>query len=220
MALETVTMLSDNVAAGPASSPQRRREACCERGLGRAMNDINAAESQDDDASVESGAPKFLRRQAPYLLVLALALAGVAYTNVSHGPLNGYWEFLALLTGVVCIFTNWDNSHERRMRIRLVWTQALHWVAVLIAMNVMLLAGVQQSLTASASSLVLLILLALGAFLAGVSLMSVQLCFMGVVMAAAVPAISWLQQSLLFLIVAAVFLVGLGLAFLPGRAKS
>ena len=184
------------------------------------MKDQNFADSQsDDDAPVESGALKFFRRQAPYLLVLALALGGVAYTNVSHGALNGYWEFLALLTGVVCIFTNWDRRGDKRTRFRLVWTQALHWVAVLIAMNVMLLAGVQQVLTASASSLVLLILLALGAFLAGVSLMSVQLCFLGVVMAASVPTISWLQQSLLFFIVAAVFLIGLALAFLPSRAK-
>jgi hypothetical protein len=160
-----------------------------------------------------------LRRQAPYLLVLALALGGVTYSNMSHGPLNGYWEFLALLTAAVCIFSRWESEGERGQRVRLVWTQAVHWVAVLVVMNIMLLTGVQQILTSSATSLVLLILLALGAFLAGVSLMSLQLCFLGAVMALSVPAISWIQQSLLFFIVAGVFLVGLGLAFLPGRFR-
>ena len=35
----------------------------------------------------------FLRRKLPYVAVLALAIFGVAYTNMSHQPLNGYWEF-------------------------------------------------------------------------------------------------------------------------------
>ncbi len=48
------------------------------------------------------------------------------------------------------------------------WTQALHWLAVLVAMNIMLFSGVQQVLPALATGLVLLILLALGTFLAGV----------------------------------------------------
>jgi hypothetical protein len=174
----------------------------------------------EDDAEEEAAPPSFFRKQAPYLVILALALGGVAYTNMSHSALNGYWEFLALLTGAVCIFTRWDVHSDRSARIQLIWTQALHWIAVLIAMNVMLLGGVQQQLTAGGSSLVLLILLALGAFTAGLSLMSTQLCFLGVVIAAAVPAISWLQQSVLFIVVAAVFLVGLALTFLPSRGKA
>jgi hypothetical protein len=42
----------------------------------------------------------FLRRQLPYISVLGLAIVGVAYTNMAHQPLVGYWEFLALATGV------------------------------------------------------------------------------------------------------------------------
>jgi hypothetical protein len=34
-------------------------------------------------------------------------------------------------------------------------------------------------------------------------------------MAVAVPAIAWLKQSVLFLVLAAIFLVGLGMAFWP-----
>ena len=175
--------------------------------------------SADDDDAPEANASDFLRRQAPYLLVLALALAGVTYSNIAHSALSGYWEFIALLTAVVCIFTKWDSKHDRRARFRLVWTQALHWVAVLVAMNIMLLGGVQQMLPAGASSLILLMLLALGAFLAGVSLLSAQMCFLGVVLAAAVPTLSWLQQSVLFFVVIGVFVVGLGLAFLPLKVR-
>ncbi len=37
----------------------------------------------------------FLRRQLPYLAVLGLAIVGVAYTNMAHQPLVGYWEFFS-----------------------------------------------------------------------------------------------------------------------------
>lgn len=164
-----------------------------------------------DDDSGGSGKAGFLKRQLPFLAVLILAIAGVAYSNISRQPLVGYWEFLALAMGVVCIVTEWAGLEERKARVRLIWTQALHWVAVLIAMNIMLLSNVQQHIPTLATSLTLLILLALGTFLAGLSLLSPQICFLGLALALAVPAISWLKQSMLFLTLAVVFLVGLGL---------
>ena len=80
-------------------------------------------------------------------------------------------------------------------------------------MNIMLFSGVQQLLPTLATSLVLLILLGLGTFLAGVHLASLQIGFLGLALALAVPAISWVKQSALFLILAVVFLVGLAMAF-------
>src|SRR6516165_9527375 len=91
------------------------------------------------------------------------------------------------------------------------WTQALHWAAILITMNIVLLSAVRNMLPAPAMSLVLLTLLALGTFLAGVNFLSLQICFLGLAMALAVPAIAWLKQSALFF----VFLTGLGVAFWP-----
>jgi hypothetical protein len=41
-----------------------------------------------------SGNANAWRRHVPYLLVLALALAGVAYSNMAQKPLAGYWELL------------------------------------------------------------------------------------------------------------------------------
>jgi len=155
----------------------------------------------------------FFRRQLPFLAMLTLAIAGVAYTNVSHQALVGYWEFLAIAMGVVCVVTGWPELDDKHARFRLMWTQALHWAAVLVTMNIMLLSGVQRLLPALATSLVLLILLALGTFLAGLNLLSLQIGFLGVAMALAVPAISWVKQSALFLVLAVVFLVGLGLTF-------
>jgi hypothetical protein len=164
-------------------------------------------------ASAHSPVMRFIWRQLPYLVALVLAIAGVAYTNASHQPLVGYWEFLALAIGVVCVVTNWPERETREAQFRLIWTQALHWVAVLITMNIMLASGVQQLLPMPATSLVLLTLLALGTFLAGLSLMSLPICFLGVAMGVAVPAISWLQQSIVFFLLGAILLIGFGIAF-------
>jgi hypothetical protein len=89
--------------------------------------------------------------------------------------------------------------------------------AILVAMKIMLLAGVQQCMPAPATGLVLLMLLALGAFLAGLNLSSLQICFLGVAMAVAVPAIDWFKQFAFFCCWAPCFWVGLGLTFWPRR---
>ena len=178
------------------------------------MSEIDEQRNEGPEtSSTHSATSHFLWQQLPYIVALVLAIAGVAYTNVAHQPLVGYWEFLALAIAVVCIITKWPELDDRQARFRLIWTQALHWIAVLVTMNIMLVSAVQQLLPTPATGLVLLTLLALGSFLAGLSLMSLQLCFLGAAMMAAVPAISWLKQSILFFLLAAVLLIGLGMTF-------
>jgi hypothetical protein len=166
-----------------------------------------------ESSQTHSGLVHFLWRQFPYIVALVLAIAGVAYTNASHQPLVRYWEFLALAIGVVCVIHKWPELDGKEAQWRLIWTQALHWVAVLVAMNIMLVSGVQKLLPTPATSLVLLILLALGTFLAGISLLSLQIAFLGLAMGLAVPAISWLQQSVLFFLLGAASLIGLSITF-------
>ncbi len=178
------------------------------------MNEIDAQRNEGTEPpQSQSGMAHFLWQQLPYVVALVLAIAGVAYTNVSHQPLVGYWEFLALAIGVVCVVTKWPETQGKEAQLRLIWTQALHWVAVLVTMNIILVSGVQQLLPTPATGLVLLALLALGTFLAGVNLLSLQISFLGLAMGVAVPAISWLKQSVFFFLLGAVLLIGLGITF-------
>jgi hypothetical protein len=190
---------------------------------GSGDNGVGSAESkfEKDEAISADGSDwgSFLRRQLPYLSVLGLAIVGVAYTNMAHQPLVGYWEFLALATGVVCVVADWPKLHDRQARLRLIWTQSVHWVAVLVAMNIMLLSGVQQFIPTPATSLTLLLLLALGTFLAGLNLSLLPICFLGLSLALAVPVVSWLKQSILFLALIAVFLVGVAVVLWPKRSE-
>ncbi len=109
-----------------------------------------------------------LLRNLPYMAALALAIFGVAYSNFSGHAINGYWEFLAIAMALVCIATGWPNAPERKTRFNLIWTQVAHWVTILVAMNLVLLPGFQQTVPVQAAGLMLLLLLGVGTFLAGV----------------------------------------------------
>src|SRR5580704_4278405 len=75
---------------------------------------LTRPESEESDTAIagHSNWGSTLRRQLPYILVLGLAIVGVAYTNMAHQPLVGYWEFLALATGVVCVVAEWPKLHD------------------------------------------------------------------------------------------------------------
>jgi hypothetical protein len=153
------------------------------------------------------GLRTFLMREWPYLLVLVLALFGIAYTSFSRTPMTTYWIVLAPLIGVICVITRWRDTPSRGERLRLVWTQALHWTAVLLAMQLMFVADVARMMNADGSALAALTLLALGTFTAGVQIAAWRICLVGLVLGVGVPGIAWLEQSALFLLLAALVLI-------------
>jgi hypothetical protein len=179
----------------------------------------------ETEPEVEPRRDKFLStgavlRNLPYIAALALAIFGVAYSSFSGHPINGYWELLAIAIGLVCVFTGWPNAPDRETRFTLLWQQGAHWIAILVAMNLVLLQGVQQVLPIQATGLVLLLLLAVGTFLAGVNLASLRICFLGLAMALSLPAMTWLKQASLLLALAAVAIAGLAVAFWPRGRKA
>ena len=149
----------------------------------------------------------------PYLLILALTLIGVGYTSTSKSQLGVYWEVLAVITGILCIISGWPHAHNRDSRMRLVWTQVLHWAAFLAIMVLLLHTDVSQMLNADSTGLAILLLLALGTFVAGVHTLSWQTGVLGVVMALAVPAIAWIEESALLLVLAAFAFIVLAAIF-------
>ena len=123
-------------------------------------------------SSQSSPKASFWLRELPYTAVFILAIFGIAYNSYSKQSIVGYWQFLALIICMVCIGSGWPHAHDKRARLHLVWTQALHWLAFLVAMNVVLLPNVQGMMNADATSLAILTLLALGTFTAGVHILS------------------------------------------------
>jgi hypothetical protein len=156
----------------------------------------------------------FLAQEWPYLLMFLLALLGIAYTSFSRSPITTYWVILTPFNGVICVMTRWRDVHSRGQRLRLIWTQALHWGAVLLAMHLMFVTDVSRMMNADASALAVLIILALGTFTAGVHIMAWRICLVGVILGLGVPAIAWFEQSTLFFLLIAVVLVAIIAPFL------
>jgi hypothetical protein len=155
----------------------------------------------------------FWIRELPFALVLILTTIGVAYTSFSKTPITGYWEILAPLIALVCVGAGWENADDNSKKFRLIATQALHWIAFIVVMNMMLLASVQKSFNASATGLAIFTLLALGTFTAGVHVLSWQVCLLGLVMALGIPAIAWIENSALLLVLVAGVVVAIVAVF-------
>jgi hypothetical protein len=140
----------------------------------------------------------------PYIAMLALLLAGVAFRL----PVI-FWVILTPVFGVLSIAAGWSHFANRPERLGLMWRLALDWSATLLSIYLLYASGVQGVLTANASSLAMTTLLALGTFVAGVQARVWEVCAVGGILFAAVPGLAWLDQSPLLLTFAACVIVAL-----------
>src|ERR1700722_5622197 len=152
----------------------------------------------------------FWLKELPFALVLILTTLGVAYTSFSKWPIVGFWELLAPLIALVCIGSGWPSAADKTARLILIGSQALHWLAFLVGMNVLLLPSVQRNFTGNSTALAVFTLLALGTFTAGLQVFSWQVCALGLVMALTVPAVTWIENSALIVAVIFVLMLAVG----------
>ncbi len=152
----------------------------------------------------------FWLKELPFALVLLLTTLGVAYTSFTKQPIVGYWELLAPLLALVCVGSGWPSAHDKTARLILVGSQALHWLAFIVVMNLLLLPSVQRNFTANSTAIAVFTLLALGTFTAGLQVYSWQVCALGLAMALAVPVIAWIENSALAVVVIFALMLAVG----------
>jgi hypothetical protein len=169
-----------------------------------------------DPNSISSGAPSaakrgflkdFVIRQAPYIILLVLALVGIALTDLYPARSLLYWQAVVPAFAVLCIIAQWSRmGSERHSRLRLIWTQVLHWGAVLLVMRLLFVHDVQKLLDSDITGLVLLYLLALGTFLAGIYL-DWRLGVVGVFLAVSALAVAFIDEVALPMVALAIIVV-------------
>jgi hypothetical protein len=159
------------------------------------------------------GIKGWLLRDLPYAAMLGLAVGGIALTSFRGVTTYYYWMTLAPIYGLISIISGWRKLDTGAERMKLVLTQALHWLAFLGAMWLMFLPEVRGVVNDNATALTLLILLALGTFVAGVHAGVWRICAVGVFLAVSVPAVAWIQESAMLLLVGALLLAAVGFAF-------
>jgi hypothetical protein len=167
----------------------------------------------DTTDSKVGGIGRWLLRDLPYAAMLGLAVGGIVLTSFRGSTTYFYWMALAPLYALIVVISGWRQLETGAERMRLVVTQALHWAAFLGAMWLMFLPEVRGVINDNATSLTLLILLALGTFVAGVHAGVWRISAVGIFLALSVPAVAWVQESAMLLLVGALLLVLVGAAF-------
>ena len=109
-----------------------------------------------------------------YIAMLVLALVGVVFRL----PVN-YWVILMPVFGAITIAEGWTHFTDRAERLGLLYRVGLSWCALLLAIYLLSNTGVQGVMNANATSLSMMILLALGTFVAGVQSRVWQICAVG-----------------------------------------
>ena len=160
-----------------------------------------------------AGVKGWLLKDLPYAAMLALALGGIVLTAFRGPTTYYYWMALAPIYGLISVISGWGRLDTGSERLQLIVTQALHWLAFVVAMWLMFLPQVRGIENDNATSLTLLILLALGTFVAGVHARACRICTVGVFLALSVPAVAWIQESAMLLLVGALLLAAVGFAF-------
>lgn len=148
-----------------------------------------------------------LKLDWPYILMLSMAILGIGYVSFSGEPWHFYWWLFAPTYCVLCIVAGWRHVEGKDAHIGLIWTQILHWSAFLVAMHLIYLPEVRDVVNNNAAGLNLMTILALATFVAGVHARAWQICFVGAILAIAVPGIAWIEQSALFVMVSLVGVV-------------
>ena len=166
-----------------------------------------------------------MAREFPYILLLVLAVVGIAYTSVSPDSSVAYWKVLAPVFAIVCIVSQWSRvAAGGGAKTRLIIVQLVHWGAFLFTIVLVFLPDMQKMLTSVVSAQIILYLLALSTFLAGLYHASWQLIAVGVLMALSVPAIAYLERSVVISVAIAAALVLVIAAYVfqrrRGTAKS
>lgn len=180
------------------------------------MNDESPL-SEAAMASSPSHARAWWWDELPYLAMLLLSLGGVAYTSIAPQASSLFWTVLAVAFGCFCVAAGWKRARGKQARWRLLWTQGLHWGALLLCMQLLFIPDMQRMLNTDAIGLALIALMSLGTFLAGVHAASWRICVAALLMAVAAPAIAFIEQAALLLLPVELLIVVAIVAFIWWR---
>jgi hypothetical protein len=170
----------------------------------RGPGELRDADLDRSGAGRGSGLRTWLGQDWPYIAMLVLALVGVSL----HLPAL-YWAALTPVFGVICIAAGWGRFDTREGRVQLVYTQALSWLALILAIYILYSNGVQGVLNVPSTSLAMMTLLALGTFTAGLQARVWRICAVGGLLFLAVPGIGWVKQSAVLLVLAFLVVVAI-----------
>jgi hypothetical protein len=161
-----------------------------------------------------------LIRDWPYFTMLILGVFGVALTSFARPAVTTFWLILCPLFGIICVAARWREVKDREAQWLLLRQQVIHWLAIMSAISLVFVSDVKQMMNADASALMVMTILALGTFLAGnYSSGGWRISLVGFQLALGVPAVAWLEQSTLLLVLVGGVLIGLAVLIFSHYAR-
>jgi hypothetical protein len=163
-----------------------------------------------------------LRRLTVYeyilLALMALAVIGVGITYFLPDKSYRYWVSMVPVFGIACTSIEWSRLRRQNLDTwKTVRNQLYHWFGVLVSVYLVhMLLNIQQ-LTKQNAGLIVLLVLALGTFLAGIQLgwrLFVLGAFLWVILAA------YLQGSLWVMILIGMVMISLFIYLRSRGSKS
>lgn len=169
------------------------------------------SEVEQTTPTEESATPSlFVDSKADQLLLIALlvlSLIGVGVTSISPHISHWYWLAMVPLFGGTCFAAEWAQARaEGRKWTALLRAQLLHWLALLVAVHLVFLLLKIGSLDNENTGLVILILLALTTFLAGIYL-AWRFCVVGIFLALSVAVVTYVVQFLWVMVFFAILII-------------
>jgi hypothetical protein len=168
-------------------------------------------DERDPDGRPEAGAVRrptvlnWLLDDSPYIAMLLLTLVGI----VLRMPVD-YWVVMTPMFAIISIVAGWRNFRTREDHTQLLYSQALSWLAVVVAIYILGHASTQEVLNSNATSIALMTMLALGTVIAGLQARVWRICAVGGILFLAVPGMGWVDQSAVLLVVATVVVIAVG----------
>jgi hypothetical protein len=144
-----------------------------------------------------------LKTELPYIVMLSMAVVGIGLVTFTGGLPGLYWRMLTVVYCALCISVGWRRAQTQPERVKLVWTQVLHWASFLGAMWLIYTPTMRALVDVNATGLDLMVLLALGTIVAGIHAEAWQICVVGLILALFAPAVAVVEHSSLFILIAA-----------------
>jgi len=143
-----------------------------------------------------------------FVVLVVLSLIGVGITDFSPTHSYWYWFAMAPIFACACLIIEWTHvRNEGKRWLSILRTQLLTWFGLLVAVQAVFLLLRAGRLTYESTGLVILLLLALTTFIAGINL-GYQLCLLGGFLGLTLLMVAYLEQYVWVLAFVAMMVVG------------
>ncbi|MEJ2473186.1 MAG: hypothetical protein P8Y74_04780 [Desulfobacterales bacterium] len=179
---------------------------------------------QTDKATNNNRLTGRLRRLTVYeyilLTLMALAVIGVGITYFLPDKSYRYWVAMVPVFGIACTSAEWSRLRRQNLGTwKTVRNQLYHWFGVLVSVYLVhMLLNIQQ-LTKQNAGLIVLLVLALGTFLAGIQL-GWRLFVLGAFLWVILVVAAYLQGSLWVMILIGMVIITLFIYLRSRGSKS